>query len=86
MKIDSTAYLVWPSWAKQEEQKAYKLMKLYSILLNEKLVKTEIKKEIKYFLKLNKKQNIIKFMESNEDSSLKYPSIYKHNSSQNLKG
>lgn len=55
MKIDSTAYLVWPSWAKQEEQKAYKLMKLYSILLNEKLVKTEIKKEIKYFLKLNKK-------------------------------
>lgn len=86
MKIDSTAYLVWPSWAKQEEQKAYKLMKLYSILLNEKLVKTEIKKEIKYFLKLNKKQNIIKFMESNEDSSLKSPSIYKHNSSQNLKG
>lgn len=61
-------------------------MKLYSILLNEKLVKTEIKKEIKYFLKLNKKQNIIKFMESNEDSSLKSPSIYKHNSSQNLKG
>lgn len=49
MKIDSTAYLVWPSWAKQEEQKAYKLMKLYSILLNEKLVKTEIKKEINTF-------------------------------------
>lgn len=61
-------------------------MKLYSILLNGKLVKTEIKKEIKYFLKLNKKQNIIKLMESSEDRSLKSPSIYKHNSSQNLKG